>query len=263
MDDVDDFLRNHYCPADVAPPEPNVPDATDTGGSSHQPNLAPVGENHPMFAQSGAQSARPVEGLTQSGANPSGVTEIVEPFANLDPNQLQGKGAETSAANLDLEQEENHAGCLEPNQAESRSRGHSYQTHNNSNQTHNKTHGTGFARPVIASGRGCVGLVKVFLDHVNVREGQNFKTRREENQNSVTLTTMHQSKGLEWDNVFVVKVNDNETPLLHEEVHGRVEEGAASLEVRNDARFTDNVSDDVRWSGKEGRNKHEDSGFGA
>ncbi|EFJ30134.1 hypothetical protein SELMODRAFT_409804 [Selaginella moellendorffii] len=63
---------------------------------------------------------------------------------------------------------------------------------------------------------GCSVLLKDFLDHITVRETENFRTRREENHNSVTLTTMHQSKGLEWDSVFIVKANDMETPLLHE-----------------------------------------------
>ncbi|CAJ2627931.1 unnamed protein product [Trifolium pratense] len=38
----------------------------------------------------------------------------------------------------------------------------------------------------------------------------------EDNQNSVTLTTIHQAKGLEWDFVFIVKANDSEIPLLHD-----------------------------------------------
>ncbi|XP_024520223.1 ATP-dependent DNA helicase SRS2-like protein At4g25120 isoform X1 [Selaginella moellendorffii] len=63
---------------------------------------------------------------------------------------------------------------------------------------------------------GCSVLLKDFLDHITVRETENFRTRREENHNSVTLTTMHQSKGLEWDSVFIVKANELETPLLHE-----------------------------------------------
>ncbi|KAL2539989.1 P-loop containing nucleoside triphosphate hydrolase superfamily protein [Abeliophyllum distichum] len=34
-----------------------------------------------------------------------------------------------------------------------------------------------------------------------------------EGKDSVTLTTIHQSKGLEWDTVFIVKANDSEIPL--------------------------------------------------
>ncbi|KAH7285369.1 hypothetical protein KP509_33G025700 [Ceratopteris richardii] len=53
--------------------------------------------------------------------------------------------------------------------------------------------------------------------------------RKEDNKNSVTLTTMHQSKGLEWDTVFIVKVNDSKIPLLHE-ARGTVCDRAASVE---------------------------------
>ncbi|EFJ30182.1 hypothetical protein SELMODRAFT_440582 [Selaginella moellendorffii] len=63
---------------------------------------------------------------------------------------------------------------------------------------------------------GCSVLLKAFLDHIIVGETENFRTCQEENHNSVTMTTMHQSKGLEWDRVFIVKANELETPLLHE-----------------------------------------------
>ncbi|MCO5600450.1 hypothetical protein L7F22_054563 [Adiantum nelumboides] len=76
---------------------------------------------------------------------------------------------------------------------------------------------------------GCLLQLKSFLDHITLREHGNFKTRKEENKNSVTLTTMHQSKGLEWDTVFIVKANDSEIPLLHE-ARGSVCDGAMSIE---------------------------------
>jgi hypothetical protein len=175
MDDVDDFLRNHYCPAEVAAPESMHVDSPNVdGGQSHRSNATPAEQYEPECAQTSGEA---------SFASPETdkVADAPGPLLNIIPNP---------------------------------------------------THpGSSFSKPSAEPQRGCVGIVKVFLDHVTAREGQNFKTRREENQNSVTLTTMHQSKGLEWDNVFVVKVNDTETPLLHEEVHGRVEDGAASLEV--------------------------------
>ncbi|XP_020577540.1 ATP-dependent DNA helicase SRS2-like protein At4g25120 isoform X2 [Phalaenopsis equestris] len=63
---------------------------------------------------------------------------------------------------------------------------------------------------------GCVHVLKSFLDYISTRESENFRSRRQDNGNSVTLTTIHQSKGLEWDVVFIVKANDAEIPLLHE-----------------------------------------------
>ncbi|KAG0585848.1 hypothetical protein KC19_2G043800 [Ceratodon purpureus] len=76
---------------------------------------------------------------------------------------------------------------------------------------------------------GCLPVLKAFLDHLVSREADNFQRRRQENKNSVTLTTMHQSKGLEWDTVYIVKANDTETPLLNEG-RGEVGDGACSLE---------------------------------
>ncbi|PIA50372.1 hypothetical protein AQUCO_01300842v1 [Aquilegia coerulea] len=64
--------------------------------------------------------------------------------------------------------------------------------------------------------KGCTNTLKAFLDYISVRESENFRSRRQENKDSVTLTTIHQSKGLEWDTVFIVKANDTEIPLLHE-----------------------------------------------
>uniref|UniRef100_A0A7N0UHR9 DNA 3'-5' helicase n=1 Tax=Kalanchoe fedtschenkoi TaxID=63787 RepID=A0A7N0UHR9_KALFE len=64
--------------------------------------------------------------------------------------------------------------------------------------------------------KGCVCVLKEFLDYITERESEHFRSRRSENKDSVTLTTIHQSKGLEWDVVFIVKVNESEIPLLHE-----------------------------------------------
>lgn len=76
---------------------------------------------------------------------------------------------------------------------------------------------------------GCVDILKAFIEYISLRETENFRSRRCENENSVTLTTIHQSKGLEWDVVFIVKANDSEIPLLHE-YNGIVKEGGTSLE---------------------------------
>ncbi|CAN4123464.1 unnamed protein product [Withania somnifera] len=65
-------------------------------------------------------------------------------------------------------------------------------------------------------GQGCSYILKAFIDHISERESENFRTRRHDNKDSVTVTTIHQSKGLEWDTVFIVKVNESEIPLLHE-----------------------------------------------
>ncbi|XP_072983888.1 ATP-dependent DNA helicase SRS2-like protein At4g25120 [Typha latifolia] len=77
--------------------------------------------------------------------------------------------------------------------------------------------------------RGCADILKAFTDYISLRETENFRSLKRENDNSVTLTTIHQSKGLEWDTVFIVKANDSEIPLLHE-YNGIVKDGETMLE---------------------------------
>ncbi|KAB5532248.1 hypothetical protein DKX38_018918 [Salix brachista] len=77
--------------------------------------------------------------------------------------------------------------------------------------------------------KGCVSLLKEFIDYITEREKENFRSRRHNNENSVTLTTIHQSKGLEWDTVFIVKANESEIPLLHE-FNGNAKENGTSIE---------------------------------
>ncbi|KAL3680202.1 hypothetical protein R1sor_023158 [Riccia sorocarpa] len=76
---------------------------------------------------------------------------------------------------------------------------------------------------------GCATVLRAFLDHMTAREEDNFRSRRDDNNNAVTLTTLHQSKGLEWDTVFIVKANETEIPLLHEEM-GCITGASISLE---------------------------------
>ncbi|XP_076890004.1 ATP-dependent DNA helicase SRS2-like protein At4g25120 [Bidens hawaiensis] len=77
--------------------------------------------------------------------------------------------------------------------------------------------------------KGCVNVLKEFIDFISERETENFRVRRHDNNHAVTLTTIHQSKGLEWDTVFIVKANESEIPLLHEN-NGIVKDTCASLE---------------------------------
>ncbi|XP_006358199.1 ATP-dependent DNA helicase SRS2-like protein At4g25120 [Solanum tuberosum] len=78
-------------------------------------------------------------------------------------------------------------------------------------------------------GQGCANILKAFIDHISERENENFRTRRHDNKDSVTVTTIHQSKGLEWDTVFIVKANESEIPLLHE-FNGITNERSNSIE---------------------------------
>ncbi|KAK1441467.1 hypothetical protein QVD17_07376 [Tagetes erecta] len=77
--------------------------------------------------------------------------------------------------------------------------------------------------------KGCLNVLKEFVDFISERETENFRVRRHDNNHAVTLTTIHQSKGLEWDTVFIVKANESEIPLLHE-FNGITKETSASLE---------------------------------
>ncbi|KAK3127095.1 hypothetical protein QOZ80_7AG0568260 [Eleusine coracana subsp. coracana] len=77
--------------------------------------------------------------------------------------------------------------------------------------------------------KGCASTLQAFIDYISLRESENFRSRKEENKNSITLTTIHQSKGLEWDVVFIVQANDSEIPLLHE-FNGTTKEAGSILE---------------------------------
>ncbi|KAL3650379.1 hypothetical protein CASFOL_006782 [Castilleja foliolosa] len=81
-------------------------------------------------------------------------------------------------------------------------------------------------------GKGCMNTLKAFIDYISGREKENFRVRKHENQDSVTLTTIHQSKGLEWDTVFIVKANEAEIPLLHEHNGFQNENGTTIEEER-------------------------------
>ncbi|KAL8520279.1 hypothetical protein ACS0TY_010995 [Phlomoides rotata] len=80
-----------------------------------------------------------------------------------------------------------------------------------------------------AQRKGCMTTLKAFLDYISGRERENFQSRKHDNENSVTLTTIHQSKGLEWETVFIVKANETEIPLLHE-YNGILNENSTSVE---------------------------------
>ncbi|KAE9612123.1 putative DNA helicase [Lupinus albus] len=77
--------------------------------------------------------------------------------------------------------------------------------------------------------KGCTFVLKAFISYLFEREKENFRARRKDNENSVTLTTIHQAKGLEWDVVFIVKANESEIPLLHD-YKGTIQDTAALLE---------------------------------
>lgn len=51
-----------------------------------------------------------------------------------------------------------------------------------------------------------------FLEHVKYHETLSSKSRRKTNTEAVTLSTIHQAKGLEWDYVFVINVNSHIIP---------------------------------------------------
>ncbi|XP_041018423.1 ATP-dependent DNA helicase SRS2-like protein At4g25120 isoform X1 [Juglans microcarpa x Juglans regia] len=82
---------------------------------------------------------------------------------------------------------------------------------------------------IVSKEKGCVSVLKAFIEFISEREQENFQSRRQDNKNSITLTTIHQSKGLEWDVVFIVKANESEIPLLHE-FNGMAKENGTSIE---------------------------------
>lgn len=49
---------------------------------------------------------------------------------------------------------------------------------------------------------GCVNVIKSFIDYLSDRERENFRARRYENENSVTLTTIHQVFSIKQSYIF-------------------------------------------------------------
>ncbi|XWS37004.1 hypothetical protein CRYUN_Cryun19dG0006200 [Craigia yunnanensis] len=67
--------------------------------------------------------------------------------------------------------------------------------------------------------KGCASLLNSFIDYITERERENFRSRRRDNDNSVTLTTIHQA-------------NEAEIPLLHEFNNAATENGTLVEEER-------------------------------
>ena len=61
---------------------------------------------------------------------------------------------------------------------------------------------------------GCRESLAKFLDHLASEEKEGAKERRALDAGALTLTTMHGSKGLEWNTVFIVGCTDGCIPLL-------------------------------------------------
>ena len=45
---------------------------------------------------------------------------------------------------------------------------------------------------VAAEGKGCLNVLKAFIEFISERERENFRSRRHDNEKSITLTTIHQ-----------------------------------------------------------------------
>ncbi|KAK7840511.1 atp-dependent dna helicase srs2-like protein [Quercus suber] len=69
---------------------------------------------------------------------------------------------------------------------------------------------------VASEGKGCLNVLKAFIEFISERERENFRSRRHDNEKSITLTTIHQA-------------NESEIPLLHE-FNGVAKENGNSIE---------------------------------
>ncbi|PHU03109.1 hypothetical protein BC332_28360 [Capsicum chinense] len=99
-------------------------------------------------------------------------------------------------------------------------------------------------------GQGCSNILKAFIDHMSERESENFRTRRHDNKDSVTVTTIHQVSEFSssmffhfasWYNLELMltsigQANESEIPLLHE-FNGITNERSNSIEVLQPSRF--------------------------
>ena len=76
-----------------------------------------------------------------------------------------------------------------------------------------------------ASGR-CMRLSLIHIQHIENYTAELEKIYRQQNQNpeSVALATLHSSKGLEYDNVYIIDVNEGIMPYKKAVLDNEVEE---------------------------------------
>ena len=58
-----------------------------------------------------------------------------------------------------------------------------------------------------------MGELKAFLSYITEVEMEQYKKIKSDNENAISLLTIHRSKGLEWKVVFVIKMNEGELPM--------------------------------------------------
>jgi hypothetical protein len=73
----------------------------------------------------------------------------------------------------------------------------------------------------------CERGIGAFLDYQLVEEAECNRRIKEDNENAVTISTIHHSKGLEWEHVFLVRFNAGEMPLCN---NANAELGGLQLE---------------------------------
>ena len=55
--------------------------------------------------------------------------------------------------------------------------------------------------------------LRAFLSYISEVENDTYKQIKSDNDNAISLLTIHRSKGLEWKIVFVIKMNEGELPM--------------------------------------------------
>ena len=78
----------------------------------------------------------------------------------------------------------------------------------------------------------CEQTIAAFLDFQVVEEAECNRKIKEDNENSITISTIHHSKGLEWTHVYIVRFNAGEMPLCNN-VHAELSE----LEMEEERRL--------------------------
>ena len=73
----------------------------------------------------------------------------------------------------------------------------------------------------------CERGIGAFLDYQLVEEAECNRRIKEDNDNAVTISTIHHSKGLEWEHVFLARFNAGEMPLCN---NANAELGGLQLE---------------------------------
>ena len=84
--------------------------------------------------------------------------------------------------------------------------------------------------------------IRTFLDYLSELEEEQATKIKSDNENAVSLLTIHRSKGLEWKSVYVIKMNEGELPMSFDQAE--LEDKVESRQLQEERRLCFVVSEE-------------------